>query len=92
MQVGVDRMVLEVLDRVGSQDGLRFQWRLEGIASVAAGVIAFVWPGLTVLAFVLLIAALSIVSGRLCSLQRFKPRVAASGSRWAGPRRCSTAS
>jgi len=37
----------------------------QGIASVAAGVIAFVWPGITVLAFVLLIAAWSIVSGCL---------------------------
>ena len=32
---------------------------------MAAGVVAFVWPGITVLAFVLLIAAWSIVSGCL---------------------------
>jgi uncharacterized membrane protein HdeD (DUF308 family) len=37
----------------------------QGIASVAAGLVAFVWPGITVLAFVLLIAAWSIVSGCL---------------------------
>jgi uncharacterized membrane protein HdeD (DUF308 family) len=37
----------------------------QGIASIAAGVIAFLWPGLTVLTFVLLIAAWSIVSGCL---------------------------
>ena len=35
----------------------------QGIASLAVGVIAFLWPGITVLAFVLLIAAWSIVSG-----------------------------
>jgi uncharacterized membrane protein HdeD (DUF308 family) len=37
----------------------------QGIASLAAAAIAFVWPGLTVVAFVLLIAAWSIVSGCL---------------------------
>ena len=37
----------------------------QGVASVAAGLVAFVWPGITVLAFVLLIAAWSIVSGCL---------------------------
>ena len=44
----------------------REQWGLlavQGIASIAAGVVAFSWPGITVLAFVLLIAAWSIVSG-----------------------------
>jgi uncharacterized membrane protein HdeD (DUF308 family) len=44
----------------------REHWGLlvvQGIASIAAGVIAFAWPGITVLAFVLLIAAWSIVSG-----------------------------
>ena len=45
---------------------------LQGIASVAAGVIAFVWPGLTVLAFVLLIAAWSIVSGCLMLAAAFQ--------------------
>ena len=37
----------------------------QGIASLAAAAIAFMWPGLTVVAFVLLIAAWSIVSGCL---------------------------
>jgi uncharacterized membrane protein HdeD (DUF308 family) len=44
----------------------------QGIASVAAGAIAFVWPGLTVLAFVLLIAAWSIVSGCLMLAAAYK--------------------
>jgi len=35
----------------------------QGITSMVAGVLAFLWPVITVLAFVLLIAAWSIVSG-----------------------------
>ncbi len=38
---------------------------LQGVASLAAGVIAFIWPAITVVAFVLLIGAWSIVSGCL---------------------------
>jgi uncharacterized membrane protein HdeD (DUF308 family) len=38
---------------------------LEGIADIAAGVIAFLWPGITIFAFTIIIAAWSIVSGGL---------------------------
>jgi uncharacterized membrane protein HdeD (DUF308 family) len=38
---------------------------LQALASIATGAIAFLWPGITVVAFVLLIAAWSIVSGCL---------------------------
>jgi uncharacterized membrane protein HdeD (DUF308 family) len=38
---------------------------LEGVAGIVAGVIAVLWPGITVLAFVLLVAAWAIVSGGL---------------------------
>src|SRR6202140_1679905 len=38
---------------------------LEGVADIVAGVIAVVWPGITVLAFVLLVAAWAVVSGSL---------------------------
>ena len=38
---------------------------LQGLANIAAGAVAFLWPGLTVLAFVLLLAAWTIVSGCL---------------------------
>jgi uncharacterized membrane protein HdeD (DUF308 family) len=38
---------------------------LEGIVNIAVGVVAFIWPGITVLAFVLLVAAWAIVSGAL---------------------------
>jgi len=36
---------------------------LEGVAALVTAAIAFLWPGITVLAFVLLIAARSLVSG-----------------------------
>jgi uncharacterized membrane protein HdeD (DUF308 family) len=45
---------------------------LQGIASLAAGAIAFVWPGITVLVFVLLIAAWAIVSGFLMLAAAFR--------------------
>lgn len=52
---------------------IRAMWRrqswgmslIQGIASIAAAAVAFLWPGITVLAFVILIAAWSIVSGCL---------------------------
>jgi uncharacterized membrane protein HdeD (DUF308 family) len=38
---------------------------LEGLLNIATGIFAFLWPGLTVVAFVLLVAAWGIVSGVL---------------------------
>jgi uncharacterized membrane protein HdeD (DUF308 family) len=38
---------------------------LQGLANIVAGVLAFIWPGLTVLTFVILLAAWSIFSGCL---------------------------
>jgi uncharacterized membrane protein HdeD (DUF308 family) len=38
---------------------------LEGIVDIAAGVIAFLWPAITAVAFVFLIAAWALVSGAL---------------------------
>lgn len=37
----------------------------QGLASIVAGAVAFFWPGITILVFVLLLAAWSIVSGCL---------------------------
>jgi uncharacterized membrane protein HdeD (DUF308 family) len=38
---------------------------LEGLANIAVGVIAFLWPGLTAVAFVLLLGVWAVVSGAL---------------------------
>jgi uncharacterized membrane protein HdeD (DUF308 family) len=45
---------------------------LEGIANIAIGVIAFLWPGLTAVAFVFMLAAWSIVTGILMIVAAFK--------------------
>jgi len=44
---------------------------LEGIADIVAGAIAVLWPGITVLAFVLLVAAWALVSGTLMVMAAF---------------------
>ncbi len=45
---------------------------LEGIANILAGVVAFLWPAITVLVFVYLVAFWSIVSGLLMVMAAFK--------------------
>jgi uncharacterized membrane protein HdeD (DUF308 family) len=45
---------------------------LQGLASLAAGIIAFAWPGITVAAFILLLAAWSVVSGVLTFASAFR--------------------
>jgi uncharacterized membrane protein HdeD (DUF308 family) len=51
----------------------RWGWLLlEGIADLAAAAVALVWPGITVLAFVYLLAAWAIVSGVLLLSATFR--------------------
>jgi uncharacterized membrane protein HdeD (DUF308 family) len=53
----------------------RERWGLlifEGIVDIAAGIIAFLWPAITVIAFVLLMAAWSLVSGALTLAASFQ--------------------
>ena len=47
----------------------------QGLLSIAAGVVAAVWPGITVLSFVILIAAWSLVSGLLMTAAGFRLKV-----------------
>jgi uncharacterized membrane protein HdeD (DUF308 family) len=44
----------------------------EGLLDIATGVVAFLWPGLTVVAFVWLIAAWAMVSGGLMTAAGFR--------------------
>jgi uncharacterized membrane protein HdeD (DUF308 family) len=48
---------------------------LEGVADIATGVIAFVWPGITVVAFVFLVAAWALISGGLMLAAAFRLKV-----------------
>ena len=45
---------------------------LEGVVDIVAGAIAFLWPGITVFAFVILIAARSLISGVLMLSASFR--------------------
>jgi uncharacterized membrane protein HdeD (DUF308 family) len=59
----------------------RFGWLIfEGLLNIAVSVVAFLWPGMTVLAFVLLVAAWAIVSGALMMAAAFRLNV--SHGRW----------
>ncbi len=53
---------------------------LEGIVDIAAGVTAVVWPGLTVIVFVTLVAVWALLSGGLLLAASFK--VGADHGRW----------
>ena len=55
--------------RAGERWGLLV---LEGVADIATGVAVLVWPGLTVLAFVLMMAAWAVVSGALMLAASFR--------------------
>jgi uncharacterized membrane protein HdeD (DUF308 family) len=48
---------------------------LGGVIDIIAGVVAFLWPGLTVLTFVLLVGAWAIVSGTLMFAAAFRLKI-----------------
>lgn len=52
----------------------------EGLLNIAVGIVAFLWPGITVLAFVLLVAAWAIVTGVLMTAAGFRLKM--SHGRW----------
>src|SRR5688500_1132501 len=62
---GVFNLVAVARGQAGERDEPRWLLVLEGIVSIAAGLVAFLWPGLTALALVYLIGAWAIVKGVL---------------------------
>jgi uncharacterized membrane protein HdeD (DUF308 family) len=59
----------------------RWGWLiLEGIFDIGAGIVALLWPGITVLVFVILVAAWAIVSGASMAIAAF--RLDRRGARW----------
>jgi uncharacterized membrane protein HdeD (DUF308 family) len=59
-----DGILSLVLSLRGARAGRRWGWLLfEGIVSLAAGLLTFVWPGMTALALLILIAARALVAG-----------------------------
>ncbi|HTK05805.1 MAG TPA: HdeD family acid-resistance protein [Ktedonobacteraceae bacterium] len=66
-----------IFDIVAAARGSAFQSRelllVEGIVSVVAGVIAFVWPGITALIFLYLLAAWAVVTGVMEIVAAFSP-------------------
>lgn len=60
----------------GARKGERWIWLLlSGVFGIAAGVVAALWPGLTVLAFVILIAAWALISGVLMLISAVRLKV-----------------
>src|SRR4051812_23936913 len=61
----------------------RDQWGLlifEGLLNIAVGIVAFLWPGLTVLAFVFLVAGWAIITGGFMMAAGFRLNI--SHGRW----------
>lgn len=65
---GAYALVDGVLDLVGAfRTGHNHRWLLviEGIVGIAAGIVAFVWPGITALVLLYIIAAWALITGVL---------------------------
>lgn len=62
----LDGILSVILAVRGARSGERWGWLLvSGLFGIAVGILAVLWPGITVLAFVLMVAAWSLVSGGL---------------------------
>ena len=60
----------------GARKGERWIWLLlSGILGIVTSVVAVVWPGITVLAFVLLVAAWALVSGAFMLVSAFRLKI-----------------
>ena len=60
----------------GARKGERWIWLLlTGILGIVASAVAVLWPGLTVLAFVILVAAWALVSGTFMLISAFRLKI-----------------
>ena len=60
----------------GARKGERWIWLLlTGILGIVASVVAILWPGITVLAFVILVAAWALVSGTFMLISAFRLKI-----------------
>lgn len=60
----------------GARKGERWIWLLlNGILGVVAGAVALLWPDITVLAFVILVAAWALVSGTFMLISAFRLKI-----------------
>lgn len=60
----------------GARKGERWVWLLfSSIFGIAAGAVALLWPGITVLAFVMLVAAWALMSGAFMLISAFRLKI-----------------
>ena len=60
----------------GARKGERWIWLLlSGILGIVASAVAILWPGITVLAFVILVAAWALVSGTFMLISAFRLKI-----------------
>ena len=72
----VDGVFGIVMSVRGARKGERWVWLLvSSILGVVAGVVALLWPGITVLAFVMLVAAWALVSGTFMLISAFRLKI-----------------
>ena len=72
----VDGVFGIIMSVSGARKGERWIWLLlSGILGIVASAVAVLWPGITVLAFVILVAAWALVSGTFMLISAFRLKI-----------------